>query len=364
MNTFRITELVVPATLDAPDAADFLAMVRIGNAQAEADAGISDLAETAEEQLPDWHTQVDRTWIGHVARVDGEIVGAAVLVYEKGDTATSGTMDLVMHPERWDRKVAQALLEHSEADARRRGRTSLQSWTLHQARHAERMLTPATGWGSIIPTRLSQLLAENGYVLEQVERNSVLPLSGPLDLAERMLAESTAFAGDDYRVVTWTLPTPAHLRAGYADVISRLATDAPSGDLDIDEEVWDEERIVRRDGMFADAGRTLSVAAVEHVPTGRLVAYNELVIGSDPTAPTHQFGTLVVKEHRGRRLGMIVKCANLLRWREIAPQSPKVSTFNAEENRPMLDINEAIGFVPASYAAAWQHKLGEDHPQG
>ncbi|MGV2983561.1 GNAT family N-acetyltransferase [Microbacterium sp. AGC85] len=357
MSGLVISDLVVPERLDAPEAADFLAMVEIGNRQAELDAGIDDLAETAEELLPLWRDQTDRHQHGYIARRDDEIVGAAYFSTANDENANSAEIGVLVIPPHWGSGVEQALLERVERAAREGGRTNVQSWTLHPAATSERMLTPATGWGRVSATALSDLLAANGYVLEQVERNSVLPLGAPSDRVEETLREASAFAGPDYRIVSWTLPTPEHLRAGYADVISRMATDVPSGDLDIDEEIWDADRVVRRDRKFAEGGRLLAVAAVEHVPSGRLVAFNELVIGADRTGVTHQFGTLVVKEHRGKRLGTIVKCANLLRWHEIAPDSPKISTFNAEENRPMLDINEAIGFVPASYAAAWQKKL-------
>lgn len=353
-----ITDLVVPERLDSPEAAEFHAMVAIGNEQAELDAGIDDLSETAEELLPSWRDQTDRRQRGFIARRDGDIVGAAYVSIANDEHAVSAEMGVMVVPPHWRRGVEQALLDRVEQAARELGRTCIQSWTLHPVGPHQRMLTPATNCGLVAATALSDLLTANGYDLEQVERNSVLPLGRPLTMAEEKLRESTAFAGDDYRVVSWTLPTPEHLRAGYADVISRMATDVPSGDLDVDEEVWDAARVIRHDQNIVAGGQLLSVAAVEHVPTGRMVAFNELVIGSDRSGVTHQFGTLVVKEHRGKRLGTIVKCANLLRWQDIAPDSPKVSTFNAEENRPMLDINEAIGFVPSSYAGVWQKKFG------
>ena len=62
-------------------------------------------------------------------------------------------------------------------------------------------------------------------------------------------------------------------------------------------------------------------------------------------------------EHIGNRLGQWLKCANLLAWREIAPDSGKVITYNAEENRYMLDVNEAMGFAPLAYIGAWKKTI-------
>jgi hypothetical protein len=51
---------------------------------------------------------------------------------------------------------------------------------------------------------------------------------------------------------------------------------------------------------------------------------------------------------------MLLKVANLEHVMRISPATRRVTTFNAEENRPMLSVNEAVGFVAIGYEAAWK----------
>ncbi len=354
----RLSRLVIPPSLDAAEAATFLEMVRIANAVCVADAGHDYLNETAEEVFGFWQDQTDWTQIAFTAHRDGRLLGAVKIMIANEEDVTSLEFDLMIDPEHRGEGAEEVLLAAVEAEAGERGIRTIQTWTLHRPDTMGRRIEPPTGFGSIpAEDRQTLLMRANGFTLEQVERNSVFDLRGPFEIVEQKLAAATEIAGEDYRLVMWTSPTPPEHLDGFAYAISRMSTDAPAGGLVIEEQHWDAARVQRRDARLRAQGLTVSVACVQHVPTDTIAAYNELVIAGDHTAATQQYGTLVLKDHRGRRLGTIVKCANLLRWRDLVPESPRVSTFNAEENRHMLDINEAIGFVPASYAAAWQKLL-------
>jgi len=90
---------------------------------------------------------------------------------------------------------------------------------------------------------------------------------------------------------------------------------------------------------------------------GRLVAFTDLAVPLARPERAHQGGTLVLHEHRGHRLGALVKAAVLREVLASHPQVPRISTVNAEGNRPMVAVNEALGFVPAGNLSSWALRL-------
>lgn len=102
-------------------------------------------------------------------------------------------------------------------------------------------------------------------------------------------------------------------------------------------------------------GQPVLMVAARRVGGGSLVGYSRLNLTAVGAASQHD--TLVLKSHRGHGLGMLLKLANLVALRDLRGVGQKVFTFNAEQNRPMLDVNEAVGFVPAAREGVWQKRL-------
>ena len=353
--TTIIDALVVPASLDVPEAADLLAMIDVMNAVShDAMGAAADIIAPVEMLASLQDQQYQRKHL-YLARLNGNIVGWAGVIWGVEYDLRVTWVDLGVHPDFRNQGVGTALFEHVERLAQEADRPVIQGMGSYRAAHDGPRLDSPTGFGSLPKADPGvRFLQNRGYSLEQVYRVSVLNLPIPeATLAEHLTAAQER-AGSDYRVHTWVAPTPERWLDDMAVILTRMSTDAPSGNLDIDEEPWDAERIRHHDELRKRTGRTAIAAVVEHIPSGKLVAYNGLSLPKDRNRPVHQGVTLVLKEHRGHRLGMVTKIANIQQLQAISPESPLIVTDNAEENRPMLDVNEAVGFVPAAYVGAWK----------
>jgi len=349
--------LAHPARADAADDEAFVAYARVRNAVRFETTGRVDEHVEPHALIALVRSDDDmhrRQW--SVIDRQGETIGLAALdvVADDGGRTAYLTVDLLRRT--WGRGVGSAALRVLEDLARREGVERLLVWAEHSG--DEPRLASPTGFGSVPRDHSARFLARHGFTLEQVERVSSLRLDGHglLPRLSRLHEEATRLA-HAYRVVSWTLPTPAEHVEGYAWMKSRMSTDAPDAELGMPEETWDAERVARHDGRYLDLGNTVLVTAAQHRESGELCAFNELSVGPEHGRTTHQEDTLVLGAHRGHRLGMLVKTAGLLAWRTLRPDSPEVITYNAEENRPMLSINEEIGFAPIAYEGAWKKDL-------
>jgi GNAT superfamily N-acetyltransferase len=348
---FEIARVHVPATIDAADAGGFLGMVDVRNAVSEEAIGSPDLEVLPAELLPHWlDTEFDRI-VGFLATIDGHVRGRAYCSFDP-DPGTQDVDAIVEVLPAYRRLgIGSALLDRLEEAMRAESRSILQGDFLATSSDGATTIASPTGFGAVPRGNPGvEFALAKGFTLEQVERFSALALPAP-GISEKLAGLP---AHPDYRAETWVGPTAEHRLADIALMHSRMKTDAPAGGLDLSEERWDEERVRLLDAGRVRAGQTLLVAAVEYVPTGRLVGFNELLVPEDVTRPVMQNDTLVLREHRGHRLGMLVKLANLAQLQRTRPGHPRVLTFNAEENRPMLDVNEAIGFEPVAYGGAWK----------
>ena len=351
-----IRPLTIPSSLDATEAADFLEMVRVRNLVYEEISGNRDEELEPEALLPTYQRSAFEQRLAWGVWVHDEMVGRAGLTLPQDGEETAAYAHVELLRSAWDRGIGTAALSTVEAAAAAQGRRVVEAWIEHPSAGGEQ-LTPPTGFGCIPVDHSARFALRHGYALEQVERKSILNLAGSaqVGLLTELLRQAQEIASG-YEVVYWHPPTPPEVVADYAWMKSRMSVDAPSAGMEIAEEDWDAARILDHDSHWIDGGREALIVGARHRDTGRIVAFTELA--SSPGHPvTHQEDTLVLSEHRGHRLGMLVKTAALLRWRDLAPHTQRVLTYNAEENRPMLAVNEAIGFDPVAYVGAWKKDL-------
>jgi GNAT superfamily N-acetyltransferase len=163
-----------------------------------------------------------------------------------------------------------------------------------------------------------------------------------LDLAGCELTSVESPSG--YSVSTYLGGVPQHLRAQVGLLKGLVDAEAPNGELRwqpspvTPQEYDDEIALWQQQGRIA----VESIAVDRH---GVVVAWTCLVTAGDPDRPAHVEGTMVLEQHRGRRLGAAVKVASLLAAREHG-RTTRVRTSSDDQNVWMRSINDELGFAP------------------
>ncbi|SOE70988.1 Acetyltransferase (GNAT) family protein [Salinibacterium xinjiangense] len=355
MTTFTIDEVTIPSGIADPGAVDFIEAIDLGNAVNALGYGTTDINYEPAEELPHFLNPHEPMTL-LVARVDGRMAGRGIYETQTGEDADSAWLAAQVLPEFRGLGIGTALAEAVETMAASAGKSKALVYTPIPPMSGEQ-LTPPTGFGSVVRDHAAtRFLLRRGYRLEQVERASRLGL--PVDGLATRLADAEQSSGVDYVLRYWEGRTPERWLEGFAHLATRMSTDAPSAGLEEPEDVWTVERVIEFDDRNARLNpRRRVVAADEHLRSGSLVGFTVLSVPQQLVRAVDQYATLVLREHRGHRLGMLLKVANLEHLERVAPGHPSVITFNAEENRHMLDVNEAVGFVPIASESAWRKDL-------
>ena len=185
----------------------------------------------------------------------------------------------------------------------------------------------------------------------------------PLDrVHEEALRRNPKSSPEGYPLLTFEDRWPDEDILDRCELGRRMSTDVPLGDQLLDEEIWDEKRVRGLEAALVAQNRVKVITAARNAATGRLVAYTEVVVPRGAPESAWQHDTLVMREHRGHGLGFAIKVANLFAVAERYPAVRWINTWNAEENWPMIAVNEEMGFEVVASSVLWLRTIASASP--
>jgi GNAT superfamily N-acetyltransferase len=277
-----------------------------------------------------------------VALVDGRIAGIALLWFPLLDNTHFTWAELEVDPALRRRGAGGALIEQLVERTRADGRRTVLVETN----------VPDDTRSDHPNVRFAE---RHGFTYANTEIRRILELPvAPERLAE--LAAGAATHHEGYRIESYRSPLPDALLPSYVDCWNQLAVDAPTGEVEFEEEAQTPETYREELERMRAQGRTM-LHTVAIAPSGEVVAYNDLVVSEDDPDEVMQWGTLVRRDHRGHRLGMAVKARGLQELATLAPETKRINTCNAEQNAHMVGVNVELGFRKVEVLLSYQRHL-------
>ncbi|QNN51447.1 GNAT family N-acetyltransferase [Nocardioides mesophilus] len=261
-----------------------------------------------------------------------EAVGSGIVFVPVLDNLDKAYSSFSVVPAHRGRGAGTAALQHAEEVARAEGRGLLlvQGYFPVSADDGH-------------PVRAFAL--RHGLRLANAELRRVQELPIPDERIQAWVEEAAAHH-EGYELRTYVDTVPEELLPSLVDLHNQLAVDAPTGEIDFEAGQMTVEIFRSQVERRLASGRRALVSVAVH--DGATVAHSTLSVPPKGEELPHvsQWGTYVDRRHRGHRLGLAVKAANLRALQREFPERTLVHTTNSPQNGPMVSINEQMGFRP------------------
>lgn len=283
-----------------------------------------------------WGGESIETWLGW--RGDGPGAAAACAVhFPDRDNTHAGVLSLFVRPGERRRGHGRRLLQLALDCIRDRGR---------------RLAVGLVADASPGPAFCAGAGAERA----SAEVRQALDLDAIDEAAHARLAAEARSAAAGYSLDSWAGPTPAWQLEGVAALMGAMS-DAPIDLRNWEPEVWDADRVRKVEKGMAMRGQRSYVVVARHHDSGALAGLTQVFVEGEPGGWARQADTVVLPEHRGRRLGLLLKLAMLPWLRQQEPGVRRVVTWNTASNVHMVRVNELLGFRVLERWGNWELRL-------
>jgi GNAT superfamily N-acetyltransferase len=259
---------------------------------------------------------------------DGDtMVGAAAVSAPVTDNLHRSSADYYVLPDRRREGIGTTLLEES----------------MRRVRAWDRRVLATEAFAPIGEESAGLAFARHHGFEQMIEDGiKIADLQTTRDRWPVIAAEAAAYH-QDYRLVTTWDPMPEELIEGYCRLNNKFFSLAPTGESDVEDEVWDPARVRERERRGAQARRSdLYTMALDGACD--VVGMTELFINETAAHRVFQSGTIVLPEHRGHKLGLAMKAASHQALLERFPDAEWIVTGNADVNAAMNAVNDAFGY--------------------
>jgi GNAT superfamily N-acetyltransferase len=183
---------------------------------------------------------------------------------------------------------------------------------------------------------------ESRLVLAEVDREMV-----------RDWIDRASERASDYELLMWVGPIPKEHLGGFVE-LTHIMNTAPLDDMVEEDFIMTPERWRSDEEGWTGRGMTNFTSVARHIPSGEFAGYSNVLFQRFHPEQAQQGDTGVDPAHRNKGLGRWMKAEMIERLVQDHPEIRWINTENAESNKPMLDINIALGFKPHLEIQVWQ----------